>query len=50
MHDTVILGVHDSHDASASVAVGGKVICAVSEERLQRVKSAGGFPRRVVRR
>ena len=42
--DQVILGINDSHDASACLVRGGRILCAVAEERLQRVKSAGGFP------
>ena len=41
--DRVILGINDSHDASACLVRGGRILCAVSEECLQRVKSAGGF-------
>ena len=39
-----ILGINDTHDASAAIVKNGKIICAISEERVQRVKSAGGFP------
>ncbi len=42
--DKVILGINDSHDASAAIVHGGKILCAISEERVQRVKSTGGFP------
>jgi carbamoyltransferase len=42
--DQVILGINDSHDASAAIVHRGRILCAVAEERLQRVKSAGGFP------
>lgn len=40
----VILGINDTHDASAAIMQGGKVLCAIAEERIQRVKGAGGFP------
>lgn len=43
--DKYILGINDTHDASAAIIYNGKIICAISEERIQRVKSAGGFPR-----
>lgn len=40
-----ILGINDTHDASAAIVKNGKIICAMSEERIQRVKSTGGFPK-----
>ena len=40
-----ILGINDTHDASAALVKNGKIICAMSEERIQRVKSTGGFPK-----
>ncbi len=42
--DKIILGITDTHDASAAIVHNGKVLCAISEERIQRVKSTGGFP------
>ena len=39
-----ILGVSDSHDAGAAIIKDGKIIVAVSEERLCREKFAYGFP------
>lgn len=42
--DAVILGIHDGHDAAAAIVQGGKVLCAISEERIQRIKSTGGLP------
>ena len=39
-----ILGVSDSHDAGAAIIKDGKIIVAVSEERLCRKKFAYGFP------
>ncbi len=39
-----ILGISDSHDAGAAVVKDGKIIAAVSEERLCREKGAYGFP------
>lgn len=44
----VIVGINDSHDASASVVVNGRLLCAMSEERFQRVKSMGGFPKNAI--
>ena len=39
-----ILGISDSHDAGAALIKDGKIIAAVSEERLCREKFAYGFP------
>lgn len=41
--DTV-LGVHDGHNAAAAVLCNGKVVAAVQEERLSRIKNQGGVP------
>lgn len=42
--DKVILGINDSHDSSACIIRNGEILCALAEERIQRVKSASGFP------
>jgi len=39
-----ILGIHDGHNASASLIIDGCVIAAISEERLTRNKHQYGFP------
>ncbi len=39
-----ILGIHYGHDANAAIVDNGKVIFAVSEERLNRKKFHRGFP------
>jgi carbamoyltransferase len=41
----IILGICDTHDASATLVKNGKIICAIAEERVQRVKSVGGYPK-----
>ena len=43
--DKFILGINDTHDASAALVKNGKIICAISEERVQRIKSTGGYPK-----
>ena len=43
-----ILGIHDGHNASASLMVDGKVILALGEERLSRNKHQYGFPQRSI--
>ena len=40
----IILGINDSHDASACLMQDGRLLIAQSEERTQRIKSTGGFP------
>ena len=40
----IILGINDSHDASACIVKNGKLIVAIAEERIQRVKGTAGFP------
>lgn len=42
--DKVILGIQDGHDAAAAIVHNGRILSAISEERLQRIKSTGGFP------
>jgi len=39
------LGIHDGHGAGAALAHDGRVLAAVSEERLTRRKRERGFPR-----
>jgi carbamoyltransferase len=43
-----ILGVSDMINAGAAVAVDGRVVSAVSEERLNRMKLTVGYPRRAI--
>ena len=40
----IILGIHDSHNASASLIIDGKLLCSIAEERLSRQKNHYGFP------
>ncbi|MBI5557307.1 MAG: hypothetical protein HY885_06680 [Deltaproteobacteria bacterium] len=40
----IVLGINDSHDASACLVKDGDLLVALSEERVQRIKSTGGFP------
>ncbi len=44
--EKVILGINCSsgHDSSASLIVGDRLIAAIEEERLTRIKHDGGFP------
>ena len=46
---SIILGLNSHHaSASAALIVDGKIVAAVPEERLNRVKYFGGFPRLAV--
>ena len=44
----VILGIHDGHNASASLIVDGELVCALGEERLSRDKHQYGFSSRAI--
>lgn len=44
----IILGIHPGHSATACLMKDGKVIAAISEERLVRKKNAHGYPRRAI--
>ncbi len=40
----IILGINDNHDSSAALAVDGRLVAAVGQERLDRNKNSGAFP------
>ena len=44
-----ILGIHDAIDSGAAIIEDGKIVAAVSEERVIRSKLAYGFPRQAIR-
>ena len=44
----VYLGITDGDDAGAALVVDGKLVAAVNEERLNRMKMSIGFPRLAV--
>ena len=44
----LILGIHDGHNATAAVLKDGKIIAAISEERLARRKNEPGYPVRAI--
>ena len=47
---TKILGINAYHaDASASLVVDGKVVVAIEEERLCRIKHWAGFPKLAIK-
>ncbi|MCS7244971.1 MAG: hypothetical protein N2504_01425 [candidate division WOR-3 bacterium] len=39
------LGIHDGHTATACLFKDGKIIACISEERINRIKEWGGFPK-----
>lgn len=39
-----VLGINDSHNATACLLLNGKIISCVSEERFTRIKNQGGIP------
>jgi len=39
-----VLGIHDGHCAAAALIEDGRVVAAIQEERLNRVKNWSGFP------
>ena len=44
----IVLGVNAAHDAAACVMAGGRVLAAVAEERLTRLKHQQGLPSRAI--
>ncbi|MHB1134239.1 MAG: carbamoyltransferase family protein [Chloroflexota bacterium] len=44
----VVLGLVDSKPSTAAILVDGKIVAAISEERLSRMKMAGGTPREAI--
>lgn len=42
--DIYILGIHDGHNAGASLVKNGEVVAAISEERLTNTKNQAGTP------
>src|SRR3989338_11278571 len=44
----VILGINETHCATAAVLKDGKIVGCASEERSTRVKNDAGYPRRAV--
>ncbi len=45
----IILGINDTHDASACLIKDGELICAIAEERCQREKNIAGFPHQAIK-
>ncbi len=45
----IILGVNNSHLATACILKDGKIIACISEERLTRIKNQSGFPYKAIK-
>lgn len=44
MKERIVLGINDGHNASACIIKNGRILGAVSEERLNRIKNYSDFP------
>ncbi len=44
----IVLGIGDSHEAHACLVVDGKLVAAIAEERLSRLKADMGYPQRSI--
>lgn len=44
----IVLGINDGHNASAAIIQNGKLVAALQEERLTRIKNQPGFPKRAI--
>ena len=43
-NNITVLGIHTWHDAGASIVQNGKILAAISEERIINIKHASGYP------
>ena len=46
---TVVLGITDGDDGGSALVIDGKLVAAVNEERMNRLKMSIGFPTTAVR-
>jgi carbamoyltransferase len=44
----LICGIHDGHNAAACLVLDGRLVGALQEERLRRIKNWSGFPSRAI--
>jgi carbamoyltransferase len=40
----IVLGIADNHDSGAAVVIDGRLVSAVNQERIDRLKNSGAFP------
>jgi carbamoyltransferase len=46
----IILGINANHaDSSACIIINGKLVCAIEEERINRIKHYSGFPQNAIK-
>ena len=45
----IVLGIHDGHDASASLMINGKIVAANQEERFSKLKGDYGLPIKAIK-
>ena len=45
----IVLGIHDGHNAGASLFKNGKLLSAISEEKISRKKNEYGFPEKSIK-
>ncbi|OGV50889.1 MAG: hypothetical protein A2X49_05595 [Lentisphaerae bacterium GWF2_52_8] len=45
---SIILGIHDGHDASAALMVNGEIVAAAQEERFTDLKGDYGYPKMAI--
>jgi carbamoyltransferase len=45
----IILGIHDGHNSGASLFKNGKLLSAISEEKISRKKNEYGFPEKSIK-
>jgi hypothetical protein len=48
MQPPLVLGIHSGHNAGAALISGGRILSAVSEERLSRQKNITCYPARAI--
>ena len=44
----IILAISDSHESHACILINGKIVSAIAEERLTRLKTDSGYPYRSI--
>lgn len=44
----IVLGIHDGHNASATLLANGEIVASLAEERLTRAKHEYGFPENAI--
>ena len=45
----IVLGIHDGHNSGASLFKNGKLLSAISEEKISRKKNEYGFPEKSIK-